>query len=199
MRRARMMRCIQRLAWLVVIGWACGALPFAAAQELPRSEPEWRYLLKKRLPAYGQRNWIVIADAGFPALNKSGVETVATGADHAEVLKAVLEAAAKAKHVRPVFHLDAELPHVADADAPGIDGHREQLNRMLAGRKPQSWPHDRLLERLDKAGEKFHILVLKTNLTLPYSSVYLEFDSGYWSPELEKRLRDAMNDPEKKP
>jgi hypothetical protein len=34
--------------------------------------------------------------------------------------------------------------------------------------------------------------VLKTNMTLPYTSVFIELDCGYWSPEAEARLRAAM-------
>jgi hypothetical protein len=33
-----------------------------------------------------------------------------------------------------------------------------------------------------------------TNLTLPYTSVFLELDCGYWSPEAEQRLRDAIKE-----
>jgi hypothetical protein len=32
----------------------------------------------------------------------------------------------------------------------------------------------------------------KTNLTLPYTSVFLQIDCGYWSADAERRLRDAM-------
>jgi hypothetical protein len=36
------------------------------------------------------------------------------------------------------------------------------------------------------------VLILKTNLRLPYTSVFIELDCGYWSPEAERRLRDKM-------
>jgi hypothetical protein len=45
---------------------------------------------------------------------------------------------------------------------------------------------------LDKAAETFRVLVLKTDLALPYTSVFLELDCGYWSPGAERRLREAM-------
>jgi hypothetical protein len=46
---------------------------------------------------------------------------------------------------------------------------------------------------LDEAGKTFNVLILKTNLTLPYTSVFLELDCGYWSEEAEQRLRAALD------
>jgi hypothetical protein len=34
--------------------------------------------------------------------------------------------------------------------------------------------------------------VLKTRMTIPYTSVFLRLDCGYWSDEQEKRLREKM-------
>jgi hypothetical protein len=46
----------------------------------------------------------------------------------------------------------------------------------------------------NSSAEKFHVLILKTNMTLPYTSVFIELDCGYWSAEAEARLRGAMKD-----
>ena len=53
-------------------------------------------------------------------------------------------------------------------------------------------PHEELISRLDQAGAKFHILILKTDLKLPYTSVFIQLDCGYWSAEAEMKLREAM-------
>jgi hypothetical protein len=53
-------------------------------------------------------------------------------------------------------------------------------------------PHEQIIDKLDSAGAKFNVLVLKTNLVLPYTSVFFELDCGYWGAEQEQRLRDAM-------
>lgn len=42
------------------------------------------------------------------------------------------------------------------------------------------------------AGQTFHVMLLKTNLTLPYTSVYIRLDCGYWSDEAEVQLRSAI-------
>lgn len=36
------------------------------------------------------------------------------------------------------------------------------------------------------------ILVIKTDMTVPYTSVFVQLDCGYWSPEKEARLRRAL-------
>lgn len=152
----------------------------------------WRQKVADELPLMGHRNWIVIADSAYPWQSRSGIETVATGADQIEVVKAVMAALEKAPHVRPVVYLDAELPHVADKDAPGAKAYREELARVLGTRPVNSFPHEEIIGKLDKAGEVFRILILKTRMTLPYTSVFLQLDCGYWNPDAEQRLRETL-------
>ena len=49
-----------------------------------------------------------------------------------------------------------------------------------------------IISKLDEAGKTFHILVLKTSLTIPYTSVFVRLECGYWGADAEKRLRAAM-------
>ena len=39
----------------------------------------WRERLTEELPVLGHRNWIVVADAAYPAQCRPGIETLATG------------------------------------------------------------------------------------------------------------------------
>ena len=55
-----------------------------------------------------------------------------------------------------------------------------------------SLPHEQIIRRLEEAGRSFQVLVLKTDLTLPYSSVFIELECGYWTDEAEHALRDAL-------
>ena len=41
---------------------------------------DWQKVLADRLPAYGHRNWIVVADAAYPAQAKDGIETIVADA-----------------------------------------------------------------------------------------------------------------------
>ena len=104
----------------------------------------------------------------------------------------MLEAIAGSRHVRPVVHLDAELPFVAEAHAPGITACREALGAALGGLAAVSLPHEEIIARLDAAGRAFRILLLKTTLALPYTSVFVELHCGYWSAEAEEALRRAV-------
>ncbi len=152
----------------------------------------WKAKLQEELPLLGHRNWIVIVDSAYPLQTSPGVETIVTGSDQLTVCRAVLDALAKTKHVQPVVFTDLELTKVPEADAPGITAYREALGKLLAGRPVQSLLHEKIIAQLDEAGKTFHVLVLKTNLTIPYTSVFLRLDCGYWNPDAEQRLRNAM-------
>jgi hypothetical protein len=58
--------------------------------------------------------------------------------------------------------------------------------------RAESLPHDRIIERLDEAARTFRILIIKTAATIPYTSVFIRLDFGYWSDEAERRLRAAL-------
>ena len=49
------------------------------------SAEEWKSQLSERLPEFGHRNWIVIADSAYPRQSAPGIETVYTGAGQIEV------------------------------------------------------------------------------------------------------------------
>jgi L-fucose mutarotase/ribose pyranase (RbsD/FucU family) len=153
----------------------------------------WKSLLKKRLPEYGHRNWVVIADSAYPRQSAPGVETVYTGAGQLEVVKAVLEAVEAAKHVRPVVMLDAELKAVPEKSAPGVNRYRDDLIKLLGKRPVKSMPHENIIHRLDDAAKLVNVLILKTDLTIPYTSVFIELDCGYWSADQEKAMREVLN------
>ena len=156
--------------------------------------PDWRAALARALPLLGHRNCVVVADAAYPWQSSPGIETIATGVPHLEVLKAVVEAVARAPHLRAIALLDAELAFVSERHAPGIDGLRGGVAAALAGVETRSVPHEDVIRALDEAGRTFHVLLLKTTLTLPYTSVFLQLDCGYWTGEAEADLRRRMAD-----
>jgi L-fucose mutarotase/ribose pyranase (RbsD/FucU family) len=159
---------------------------------------EWEKGLSVAIEELGHRNWILIADAAYPAYSSRGVEIRLTGDDLLSVLKSTLKAMDKAGNVRPVIYLDKELDYVTDKLAPGISRFRKRLDTLLEKREIHSLPHEELLRRLDEASRIYRVLVLKTTLRLPYTSVFMELDCGYWEPEEEKLLRREMEKPAKK-
>jgi hypothetical protein len=169
----------------------CGASPRprAAAPDLASG---WRGKLREAIPLYGHRNWIVVADSAYPAQSRPGIETIVSGEDHLTVLREVLAAVAASRHLRPVVLTDKELASVADADAPGIAAYRRELDHVLAGGGRSVLEHEQIISRLDQAAQTFRVLIIKTNLTLPYTSVFLQLDCGYWGADAEQRLRRAI-------
>jgi hypothetical protein len=163
---------------------------FAASARCSAGE-DWQHTLKRELPLLGHRNWIVIVDSAYPWQISPGVETVETNAALPDVLQSVLQVLAQAKHVRPNVFTDAELSRVPESDAPGITAYRAQLAKTLDGCAVATLPHADLIAKLDEAGKTFHVLLLKTTLTLPYTSVFLQLDCAYWNADAEKRLRDS--------
>jgi len=150
------------------------------------------------LPAFGHRNWIVIADSAYPKQSADGIETIVTRAGQLEVLAYVLKQIEKTPHVQANILLDAELDSVSEEDAPGVSAYRAQLNELLEGRRVERVVHENIIARLDKGAEMFNTLLLKTNMTVPYTSVFLELECGYWDAQKEKRLREAFGRMESK-
>ena len=148
--------------------------------------------LARELPVLGHRNWIVVADWAYPAQSRPGIETVYVGGDQAKTVQAVLQAVDAAKHVRPVVYVDAESKFVSEKDAPGIGAYRKKLAGLLKKRPVKTMPHAEVIANLDEAAKTFRILILKTEMVLPYSTVFIQLECGYWSTEKEKRLREAM-------
>ena len=152
----------------------------------------WQRKLARELPVLGHRNWIVVADSAYPAQSRAGIETIATGQDQIEVVEAVLKAIDKAEHVRANVYLDAEMKYVLESDAPGINRYRKELAALLDKRAVKSVAHEELIAKLDESAKTFRVLILKTTLTVPYTSVFLELDCGYWNSEAEQKLRQSF-------
>jgi L-fucose mutarotase/ribose pyranase (RbsD/FucU family) len=158
----------------------------------PAVVTDWEQRLNDLLPLYGHRNWVVIADSAYPSQSNPGIETIVADAAQIDVVQKVSSIIASHKHVRPNVYTDLELRYVPESDAPGIDLYRQQLATTLAGSHPQQLPHDQIIAKLDKAAQVFHVLIIKTNMTVPYTTVFFELDCDYWPAEAEQRLRQAM-------
>jgi len=179
-----------RAAWPVVLALVWTAAK--AADRAPAAVDDWRAKLAAELPRLGHRNWIVVADSAYPLQAAPGVETIYTPADQLDVLRGVLAELAKARHVAPAILLDAELKYVPEAKAPGVDAYRAGLERLLAGKKVERVPHEQIIARLDEAGRTFRVLLIKTPLAIPYTTVFIPLECGYWDAAAEAELRRAM-------
>jgi hypothetical protein len=131
----------------------------------------------KYLSKAGYAPWRMSYRSGssYPAQCSPGIETVTAPDAHIDVLRE---------------HVDAELASLSEGDAPGVSAFRQELDRILVGRPRCEVPHEQIIAKLDEAARRFRVLI-KTTLTIPYTTVFLELGCGYWTAEAESRLRSA--------
>jgi hypothetical protein len=152
----------------------------------------WQTKVQQELPLLGHRNWIVIVDSAYPLQTSPGIETVDTGADQLTVVREVLQSIADSRHVRPVVFMDAELPFLSEREAPGVTKYRSEIKSVIGKLPFQSVLHEQLIQKMNQTSNTFHVLILKTTLTIPYTSVFLRLDCKYWSDADEQELRREM-------
>lgn len=168
------------------------ALLFLMTTAAALAADAWQEKVRKELPLLGHRNWIVVADAAYPLQTSAGIETIYVEADLLEVVKGVLSQLEKTRHIKPTIFTDAETRFVAEKSAPGISAYRAGLAKLLENRSVEVLPHEQIIGRLDEAGRTFKVLLIKTPLTIPYTSVFFRLECGYWNAESERQLREAM-------
>lgn len=157
-----------------------------------RPENTWRAAVDSQAAQLGYRNWIVIAEASFPAHSRPGVRQVAAPVEIPEAVDYVLNALEQTENVRPQVYLTREVRSVENDFAPGIDEFRKRIKESLHGHEPTELDQQSLLTLLEDANRSFDVLVIRTQSALPYTSVFLELQPGYWDAESEARLRDRI-------
>lgn len=179
---------------LLAVGMFAPASGGEARAEPGRDRPmaALKRKLARELPILGHRNWIVVADLAYPAQSNAAIETIYVGGDHVKTVEAVLQAVDAAKHVRGVIYVDAEAQYVPEDEAPGMTAYRKKLAGLLKKRPVKTMLHEKMIANLDEAAKTFRILILKTDMVIPYTTVFIQLDCGYWGAEQEKRLREAM-------
>lgn len=178
------MRCL-----ILTLAFATAFIPSAAQSP---ARPDWRAAVDQELPLLGHRNWILVVDSAYPLQSSPGVETIETEAPQTEVLRFVLGAIDRSIHLRPDVFRDAELSYVPESDASGVSAYRRELQGILGNYTVESVPHQQLIDRVDEAGKSMHVLVLKSRIAVPYSSVFLRLNCRYWSDDAEKHMRAKM-------
>jgi hypothetical protein len=104
----------------------------------------------------------------------------------------VLDVINASRHVRANIYLDKELEYVGEADAPGVARYRKQLDELLAGANRIPMLHEQIIAKLDQVSQVFRVLIVKTELTIPYTTVFFELGCAYWPADAEDRMRKAM-------
>lgn len=152
----------------------------------------WQTAVDRQAAQLGYRNWIVIAEASFPAHNRPGLRQVTASAEVPEALDYVLKALERTESLRPQIYVTRELRSVENDFAPGIDDLRKRLQGSLHGHETTELDQQSLLTLLQDANRSFDVLVIRTPTALPYSSVFIELQPGYWDVGSETRLRERI-------
>ncbi|MCX2453823.1 hypothetical protein OQX61_21320 [Pedobacter sp. PLR] len=153
---------------------------------------DWKKQLHSKLPLLGHRNWILVVDKAFPEQNAPGMEYIYANEDLLPVLKEVLTQVNSSAHVKPIIYQDQELNFITEDQAKGVRNFVSDARGILGTQKVETMLHDEVFRKLDAESKLFKVLVIKTNEVIPYTSVFLQLDCGYWNGDKEKQLRDAM-------
>ncbi len=153
---------------------------------------DWKGLVNRQVNQLGYSNWIVVSEASFPAHSRHGVHQVNADAEIPEVVDHVLNALEQTQNVRPKIYLTRELRAVENDFAPGIDQMRQRISASLHGHEATELDQQSLITLLESANQSYNVLVVRTPTALPYTSVFMELQPGYWDAESEDRLRQKI-------
>ena len=169
---------------------ACNQPTTPAVQ--PAQTQAWDELLAEKMPLLGHRNWIVITDMAYPLQSGNGITTLYADAPYTEVLAKVKKMIDEAPHVFAHVYRDLELQYISEEDMPGVDSLRTEMAR-ICGPESQSIAHESLIQRLDEAGKLYNVVIIKTPLTMAYTTTFFELDCAYWNGDKEARLQARMS------
>lgn len=175
-------RCVLALG-VAVLSVGCAGMP---------KDNTWQAAVDRQAGQLGYRNWIVIAEASFPAHNRPGVRQVNASVEVPEALDYVLGVLEQTENVRPHVYVTREVSAVENDFAPGIDDYRKRVELAFHGHERTGLDQQSLLTLLQDANRSFDVLVIRTTTALPYTSVFLELQPGYWDVDSETRLRDNI-------
>ena len=153
----------------------------------------WDEVLSSMMPYLGHRNWIVVTDMAYPLQSGSGITTLYADEPYTQVLGKVKGMIDEAPHVFAHIYNDRELAFVTDQMAPGIDALRSEM-KDICGDDASYCRHEDIIEKLDRAGKLYSIVIIKTPLTVPYTTTFFELDCGYWTAGKQAALDAAMDE-----
>lgn len=175
----------------------CGSIILAACQPkvCPNEQKadddvsDWKKFLKKEMPLLGHRNWIVVTDMAYPLQTNPGITTLFATEPYDEVVKVVDGMIKEAPHVFAHIYQDQEQQVLSEKLAPGWSDYKARLSQVLDLSNVQFMPHEELIFRLDEVSHLCQVVIIKTSLTIPYTSTFFELDCGYWDGEREATIR----------
>ncbi len=186
------MHLFKTLTLLLSLGVIVSCKQTSVDKSDAKADADWKQYFNKQLPLLGHRNWVMVVDKAFPLQTAPGMEYIDTHEKFLPALQYVLQQIDSATHVSPIIYKDTELSFITENQVPGITDFKKSAEKLLMGHKVQTMLHDSVFTQMDHASKLFKILVIKTNETIPYSSVFLQLECKYWNSEKEHALRQSM-------
>jgi len=152
----------------------------------------WKKEIKQTMKQFGHRNWIVIADAAYPEQSNPAIKTITIDDSQVDAVAYVSQLIEKAQHVDANIFIDKEMAFVSEKDAKGIESYKADLNKVLDGKPVKTMLHEDIIRELDASAKLFNVLIIKTDLAIPYTSVFFQLECGYWNGEAEKNMRQQL-------
>lgn len=168
---------------------ACNQQKVSETNNKEMKMENWKKVLEEKLPLLGHRNWIVVTDMAYPLQSHDGITTVFAQEDYGQVVRQVSEMIKSAPHVFAHTYLDKEQEKLSEDLVKGWDAYRDQLGKALNLNEVQYLPHEDLIRKLDEVSSLFEVVIIKTPLTIPYTTAFFELDCQYWDAEREATLR----------
>ena len=151
---------------------------------------DWKTFLKEELPLLGHRNWIVVTDMAYPLQTNPGIKTIFAAEPYEEVVETVNSMIEEAPHVFAHIYQDQEQQALSEELVPGWDEYKARMSQALDLSNVRWMPHEELIARLDEVSRLCQVVIIKTSLTIPYTSTFFELDCGYWDGERERKIRE---------
>lgn len=186
---------MKRLLYLLCLGTGLAATAcYRQAKRVERVKPVadasgWKAELQEKLPLLGHRNWIVITDMAYPLQTQSGITTLYADEPYAQVVAGVAEMIKSVPHTFAHIYQDKEQLALSEELCPGWTEYKEDLERAVDLKEVAYLPHEELIQKLDSVSKLYQVIIIKTGLTIPYTSTFFELDCKYWDAGREEAIR----------
>lgn len=128
----------------------------------------------------------------YPEQSNPAIKTITIDDGQLDAVAFVSDLIEKATHVSANIFIDKEMAFVQEQDANGIEKYRSDLTQVLEGRPVKTMLHEDIIRELDSSAKLFNVLIIKTDLAIPYTSVFFQLECGYWNAEAENNMRQLL-------
>lgn len=165
--------------------------PLTYAEILRKQDP-WIKTMNQEVAKLGAGNWIVVAESAYPTPKDSSIKVIAVDASVPEVLYELFETFEAEGHVWSKIYTLREFEHLKEKITPGIQNFKSARTKAINDRKKQEITSEVAKLLFQSSSKEYRSLLIKTNSNIPYSSVFLELETGYWDRESEQKMRKSL-------